>query len=47
MIIGNITVNNIKHFNLFQKIMYKIFFGIKIVDIKQAKGGCDEQRNKI
>lgn len=33
MIIGNITINNIKHFNWLQKLMFKMFFGIKIKDI--------------
>ncbi len=33
LIIGNITINNIKHFNWLQKLMFKIFFGIKIKDI--------------
>ena len=33
MIIGNMTINNIKHFNWLQKLMFKIFFGIKIKDI--------------
>lgn len=34
--IGNITINNIKHFNWLQKLMFKIFFGIKIEDIKKG-----------
>lgn len=33
MIIGNITINNIKHFNWLQKLMFKMLFGIKIKDI--------------
>ena len=35
MVIGNITINNIKHFNWLQKIMFRIFFGIKIENIKE------------
>lgn len=35
--IGNIIVNNIKHFNCLQKRMFKIFFGIKIEDIKEVE----------
>lgn len=34
MVIGNITINNVKKFNWLQKLMFKIFFGIKIEDIK-------------
>lgn len=30
MVIGNITINNIKKFNWFQKLMYKICFNIEI-----------------
>lgn len=37
MVIGNIIVNNIKHFNWLQKLMFKIFFGIKIEDIRKDK----------
>lgn len=33
MIIGNMTINNIKKFNWLQKKMFKIFFGIEIKDI--------------
>ena len=33
MIIGNITINNVKKFNWLQKMMIKIFFGIDIKDI--------------
>lgn len=32
---GNITINSTKHFNWFQKIMWKLLLGIKIVDFKQ------------
>ena len=35
MIIGNMKINNIKHFNWLQKLMFKIFFGIKIENIKE------------
>lgn len=35
MVIGNITINNIKKFNWLQKLMFKIFFGIKIEDIQE------------
>lgn len=35
MEIGNIQVNNIKHFNWLQKIFWKILLGIKIKDIKE------------
>lgn len=31
---GNITINSTKHFNWFQKIMYKVLLGIKIVDFR-------------
>ncbi len=31
---GNITINSTKHFNWFQKIMWKLLLGIKIVDFK-------------
>lgn len=34
MIIGNITINNIKKFNWFQKLMFKLCFGIKIIKNK-------------
>lgn len=37
MIIGNLTIMNTKHFNLLNKIMFKIFFGIKIEDVKQEE----------
>ena len=33
MIIGNITISNVKKFNWLQKMMFKIFFGIDIKDI--------------
>lgn len=36
MVIGNITINNVKKFNWLQKLMFKIFFGIKIEDIKEG-----------
>lgn len=34
MIIGNIILMQNKHYNWFRKLMYKIIFDIKIVDIK-------------
>ena len=37
LLVGNITISNIKHFNWLQKLMFKIFFGIKIEDIKEGK----------
>lgn len=37
MIIGNITISNVNHFNWLQKLMFKIFFGIKVEDIKEGK----------
>lgn len=30
MFIGNITINNVKKFNWFQRLMYKICFNIEI-----------------
>ncbi|HAB66576.1 MAG TPA: hypothetical protein DCE23_04330 [Firmicutes bacterium] len=45
LIIGNMRINNIKHFNWLQKLMYKLFFGIKVVDIKQAKGDSNVNTN--
>ena len=33
--IGNVKVNNIKHFNWIQKFFWKILLGIKIKDIKE------------
>lgn len=30
MVIGNMTINNIKKFNWFQRLMYKICFNIEI-----------------
>lgn len=33
--IGNAKVYNTKHFNWLNKIMFRIFFGIKIEDIKE------------
>lgn len=35
--IGNMTIYNTKHFNWLNKIMFRIFFGIKIEDIKEEK----------
>ena len=35
MHIGNIVINNIKHFNWLQKIFWRILLGIKIEDIKE------------
>lgn len=35
--IGNFTINNIKHFNWLQKLMYKILFGIEIEDLRKGK----------
>lgn len=34
LIIGNIQIKNTKHFNWFQKKMFKLIFGIKIIDIE-------------
>lgn len=36
LIVGNIRINNIKHFNWFQKKMWKLFFGIKIIDLEKS-----------
>ena len=33
--IGNIRIYNIKKFNWFQRKMFKIFFGIKIVNLER------------
>lgn len=33
-IIGNIEINNIKKFNWFNRLMFKLFFGIKIENRK-------------
>lgn len=35
MEIGNVKVNNIKHFNWMQKFFWRIILGIKIKDIKE------------
>lgn len=35
MEIGNVKVNNIKHFNWMQKLFWNILLGIKIKDIKE------------
>lgn len=35
MEIGNIKVNNTKHFNWIQKLFWRILLGIKIKDIKE------------
>lgn len=32
---GNLTIMNTKHFNWFQKKMWKIFFGFDIKDVKE------------
>ena len=37
MKVGNINVYNIKHFNCFQKFIWKILLGIDIQDIKGDK----------
>lgn len=34
MIIGNFILMQKKHYNWFRKLMYRIIFDIKIVDIK-------------
>lgn len=34
MIIGNMTINNIKKFNWFQRLMYKICFNIEIKKLR-------------
>lgn len=36
LIIGNMQINNIKHFNWFQKLMWKLFLGIKIIDLEKS-----------
>lgn len=35
MRVGNLTIMNKKHFNLFHKILYKLLLGIEIKDIKE------------
>lgn len=35
--IGNVKVNNIKKFNWFNRLMFKLVFGIKIENIKEIK----------
>lgn len=30
--LGNMVINNVKKFNLLQKMMFKLFFGVKIED---------------
>ena len=35
---GNITINSTKHFNWFQKLMWKWCFGVKIKDCKKRGG---------
>ena len=37
IVLGNIEIRNTKHFNRFQKIMFKICFGIIVTDIKEEK----------
>jgi len=37
MKIGNIEINNIKHFNWFQKKMWDLCFGIKILNLKGSE----------
>ena len=37
MEIGNIKINNIKHFNWFQKRMWNLCFGIKILTLKESE----------
>lgn len=34
MKIGNIIIHNTKHFNLFHRIMWKLFFGFNIENLK-------------
>lgn len=35
LIIGNMRINNTKHFNWVQKLMWKLFFRIQIIDIER------------
>ena len=35
MIVGNINIYQEKHFNKLQKIMWKIFFGVEIIDTNE------------
>ncbi len=35
ILVGNLTIMNTKHFNWLNKLMFKIFFGIKIEDYKE------------
>lgn len=37
MEIGNIEINNIKHFNWFQRKMWNWCFGIKILNLKEKE----------
>ena len=37
MEIGNIQINNIKHFNWFQRKMWNLCFGIKIINLKESE----------
>ena len=41
--LGNITIGITKKINWFQKLMYKLFFGIKI---EKAEGKNDRRRKK-
>lgn len=35
IIIGNLEIANIKHFNKLNKLMFKYLFGVKIEDIEE------------
>jgi hypothetical protein len=37
LIIGNLAINNTKHFNWFHKLMWKLLLGIKIENIEEDK----------
>lgn len=37
LLVGNMTIFNTKHFNWLNRIMFKIFFGITIKNIKENK----------
>lgn len=37
IIIGNMKIRNIKKFNWFNRLMFKLIFGIKIKNIKEIK----------
>ena len=32
---GNVTINNTRNFNWFQRLMWKLFFGFEIENIKE------------